>query len=56
MCDNNVGVAKRLDLEHISKEMADLIEKLDKDVKSGEVNVPVQDVKKITEKLEGLIK
>jgi hypothetical protein len=56
MCDNNVGVAKRLDLEHISKEMADLIEKLNKDVKSGEVNVPVQDVKKITKKLEGIIK
>ena len=56
MCDNNVGEAKRLDLGHIPKEMADLIKKLDKDAKSGEVNVPVQDVKKIIKKLEGIIK
>jgi len=56
MCSNNVGVVKRLDLEHISKEMADLIKKLDQDVKSGEVNVQVHDVKKITKKLEDIIK
>jgi hypothetical protein len=56
MCDNNVGVVKRLDLEHISKEMADLIKKLDSEVKSGEVNVPVQDVKKIAKRLGSIVK
>jgi hypothetical protein len=39
-----------------TEEAADLIKKLDKDVKSGEVKVPVQDVKKITKKLESIIK
>ena len=50
MCDNNVGVAKRLDIENISKEIADLVKELDEEI---EIHVP--DVKRITEKLERII-
>jgi hypothetical protein len=53
MCDNNVGVAKRLDLESISKDIADLVKKLDKEV---EGDVDVREVKKIEAKLEKIIK
>ncbi len=52
MCDNNVGVAKRIDVETISKEIADLVKELDKEAK---VKIPVQDIKKIQKKLEKLI-
>ena len=52
MCDNNVGVAKRLDLETISKDVAELVRKLDKEV---EGDVEVRDLKKIKTKLERII-
>jgi hypothetical protein len=51
MCDQNVGVAKRLDLENISKDIANLVKELDEEVK-----VQVRDVKRIQEKLEKVIK
>jgi hypothetical protein len=51
MCDNNVGVAKRIDLENISKDVAKLVKELD-----DEVPVQVRDIKKIQEKLEKIIK
>ncbi len=53
MCDNNVGVAKRVNLESISKDIADLVKKLDKEVE-GEVQV--RDLKKIETKLQKIIK
>jgi hypothetical protein len=53
MCDNNVGVAKRLDLESISKDIADLVRQLDKEV---EGDIQVRDVKKIEAKLQKIIK
>lgn len=51
MCTNNVGVARRIDLEAISKEIADLVKELD-----DEVEVKVEDIKKIQDKLEEIIK
>ena len=56
MCDSNVGVAKRMDLEKVSKEMADLIKDLDKGAKSEDVEVPVHVVKRITKRLEDILK
>jgi hypothetical protein len=53
MCDNNVGVAKRLDLEGISKDLADLVKQLGKEVE-GEVQV--RDLKKVEVKLQKIIK
>lgn len=35
MCSNNVGVAKRLDLESISEDIAKLVKELDKEVEGG---------------------
>jgi len=52
VCDNNVGVAKRLDLESISKDIAKLVKQLDKEV---EGDIEVQEVKKIESKLHKLI-
>jgi hypothetical protein len=53
MCDNNVGVAKRLDLESMSKDIADLVKKL-----GNEVEGPVQtrDLKQIETKVQKIIK
>jgi hypothetical protein len=56
MCTNNVGVARRIDVEHISKEIADLIKSLDKEVKGEEVQLPVDKVKKIARDIEKLVK
>jgi hypothetical protein len=53
MCDNNVGVAKRIDLESISKDVADLVKQLDEEV---EGDVEVRDLKKIEAKLQKIIK
>ena len=53
MCDNNVGVAKRLDLESISKDVAELVKQLDKEV---EGKVHTHDLKKIEGKIQSIIK
>jgi hypothetical protein len=53
MCDNNVGVAKRLDLENISKDIAELVKQLDKRV---EGQVKVHDLKTIEGKVQKIIK
>ena len=53
MCDNNVGVAKRLDLESISEDIAKLVKQLDKEV---EGKVPVRDLKKVEAKVQKIIK
>ncbi|HGL6720492.1 hypothetical protein NTJ56_05920 [Burkholderia contaminans] len=52
MCDSNVGVAKRIDVESISEDIADLIKQLDKDV---EAEINVKNIKEIQEKLKKLI-
>jgi len=52
MCDQNVGVAKRLDLVSISKEMADFVNKLDKEI---DVEISVDEIKKIQRKLHKAI-
>jgi hypothetical protein len=50
MCDSNVGVAKRLDLETISKDISDLVKELDE-----EVQVSVHELKKIKGKIEKIL-
>jgi hypothetical protein len=52
MCDNNVGVAKRLDLESISQDIAKLVKELDKEV---EGKVQVSELKKIEAKVHKII-
>jgi hypothetical protein len=52
MCDT-VGVAKRLDLESISKDIAELVKQLGKEVE-GEVHT--KDLKKIESKVQMIIK
>jgi hypothetical protein len=52
MCDNNVGVARRLDLESISQDIAKLVKELDKEV---EGKVQVSDLKKIEAKVHKII-
>jgi hypothetical protein len=49
MCDT-VGVAKRIDVERISKEIANLIKELD-----AEVQLPVHEVKRLASDLEQLV-
>jgi hypothetical protein len=44
MCDNNVGVAKRVDLESVSKDLAELVKQLGK---QAERPVQVNDLKKV---------
>jgi hypothetical protein len=51
MCDT-VGVAKRLDLESISKDIAELVKQLGKEV---EGDVQVSDLKKIEAKVKKII-
>ena len=53
MCDNNVGVAKRLDLENISKDIAELVKELDKKVEGP---VQVHKLKTIEAKVQKIIK
>ena len=52
MCDSNVGVAKRLDLENISKELSGLVQELDKEV---EVDVNVEKIEKVRKALKKAI-
>jgi hypothetical protein len=51
MC-KEVGVVKRLDLESISKDIAELVKQLDKEV---EGDVPGTELRKIDSKLQKLI-
>jgi hypothetical protein len=53
MCDNNVGVVKRLDLENISKDIAELVKELDKKVEGP---VQVHNLKTIEAKVQKIIK
>jgi hypothetical protein len=49
MCDT-VGVAKRIDVGRISREIANLIKELD-----SEVQLPVHEVKRLAKDLEKLV-
>ena len=53
MCTGNVGVARRIDLEDISEDIAKLVKELDDEVE-GEVEV--NELKKIDTKLQKIIK
>jgi hypothetical protein len=53
MCTGNVGVARRIDLESISEDIAKLVKELDNQV-AGEVKV--NELKKIDTKLQKIIK
>jgi hypothetical protein len=53
MCTGNVGVARRIDLESISEDIAKLVKELDNEVE-GEVKV--HELKKIDTKLQKIIK
>ena len=55
MCNETVGVAKRIEVEAISKEISELIKVLDGEVNGHDVDVPVQHVKRVTEGLEKII-
>jgi hypothetical protein len=46
MCTGNVGVARRIDLESISEDIAKLVKELDNEVE-GEVKVKVHELKQI---------
>jgi len=56
MCDSNVGVAKRLDLENISKELRELIVSLDEQASTVEVDVDVKKIQHIEHRLHELVK
>lgn len=53
MCDSNVGVAKRIDLQSVSEDVAALLKKLDKEA-AGEISV--HEIKKIEKKLGDIIR
>jgi hypothetical protein len=53
MCTGNVGVARRIDLESISEDIAKLVKELDNEVE-GEVKV--HELKKIDGKIQKIIK
>jgi hypothetical protein len=55
MCDNNVEVARRIEVTEISKEIAELIKTLEGEIHGEEVNIPVQQTKKVASSLEKLI-
>jgi hypothetical protein len=55
MCSNNVGVAKRIEVEKISKDIAELVKTLEAEVHGDEVNIPVKQAKKVAKSLEKLV-
>ena len=55
MCNSDVGVVKRIEVERISKEISDLVKALDKEIKKDDVNIPVKKVKHVKERLGKLI-
>ena len=54
MCTGNVGVARRIDLESISEDIAKLVKELDNEVE-GEVKVKVHELKQIDTKIQKII-
>jgi hypothetical protein len=55
MCTGNVGVARRIDLESISEDIAKLVKELDNEVE-GEVKVKVNELKHIDSKIQKIIR
>ena len=55
MCDSNVGVARRIEVESVSKEIAELMKELDKDVGGEHVDVPVKKLRRVTERLTKIL-
>ena len=57
MCTNNVGVAKRIEVEKISKEISDLVKELETEAhrKEDDVNISVQKVKHVVHRLTKII-
>jgi hypothetical protein len=53
MCQNNIGVAKRIDIVSISEDMAEFVKQLDKKV---DVEISVDELKKIEKKLQKIIR
>jgi hypothetical protein len=53
MCDDKVGVAKRLDLDSISKDIAELAKQLGKQVEGP---VQVKDLKSVEAKVQKILK
>jgi hypothetical protein len=53
MCDNNVGVARRIDLESVSEDIAALVKQLEK---KAEGPVKVHDLKAIETKVQKIIR
>jgi hypothetical protein len=52
MCQNNIGVAKRIDLVSISDDIAEFVKQLDKSV---DVEISVDEIKKIQKRLHRII-
>jgi hypothetical protein len=52
MCQNNIGVVKRLDLVSISEDMAEFVKQLDKKI---DVEISVDEIKKIEKKLHKIV-
>ena len=55
MCDSNVGVARRIEVEQVSKEISDLVKELEKEIHGDDVHIPVQKVKHVTNRLNKII-
>lgn len=53
MCDNNVGVAKRIELESISKDIAALVKELEEKVEGP---VKVSHLKAVETKIQKILK
>ena len=53
MCDNNVGVAKRIELESLSEDVAALVKQLEKKVEGP---VKVSHLKAIETKVQKILK
>lgn len=53
MCDNNVGVAKRIDLESLSEDVAALVKQLEKKVEGP---VKVTHLKSIETKVQKILR
>jgi hypothetical protein len=51
----NVGVARRIEVEKISKEIADLVKTLEQQIHGDEVTIPVQKIKHVREQLGKII-
>ena len=54
MCQD-VGVVKRIEVEKISKDIAELIKVLEKDVHGDTVSVPANQIRKVTKAIDHIL-